>query len=57
MSTETDGDGEAIVAVEVDERFHVTDEKAANWLVRKVIEQRTYRDRVRRGLRRVLAPR
>ena len=31
------------VDVEVDEGFHVRDEQSANWVLRKIVEERTYR--------------
>lgn len=34
-------------AAEVDDGFHVTDERSANWVVRRVVEARRYADRVR----------
>src|SRR4051812_34057237 len=43
---ETQDDAEAELAVTVPERFAVTDEASANWLVRKVLEARRYAERV-----------
>jgi hypothetical protein len=48
MSTETEADEDPVVAVDVDERFHVRDEGSANWVVRKIAECRSYRERVAR---------
>lgn len=43
MSTETD-----IIepAAEIDEAFHVRDERTASWIVRKIVEERAHRRRV-----------
>jgi hypothetical protein len=46
MSTEIEADDSALVLREVDERFHIRDERSASWLVRKVVEERAYRQRV-----------
>jgi hypothetical protein len=48
MSTETEADDDLVVAVDVDERFHVRDEGSANWVVRKIAECRSYRAHVAR---------
>lgn len=44
MSTETD-DEPGITPVEVDEAFHVRDERGANWVLRLIIGEREYRAR------------
>lgn len=46
METEIDPDDRAIILGEVDARFSVRDEKSAAWVVRKIIEERTHRQRV-----------
>jgi hypothetical protein len=47
MSINHDDRGmEQITSNEVDESFHVRDEPSANWVVRKIIEERAYRQRV-----------
>lgn len=35
-----------IVPQDIDDRFHVRDEKTASWLIRKICEERTHRQRV-----------
>ncbi len=46
MSTETEILVQDDSLPEVDERFHVTDAATANWLVRRVLSSRAYRERV-----------
>ena len=51
MTTEPDANGDdevEIVIREVDETFHVRDESGANWVLRKIVEERAYRERVAR---------
>jgi hypothetical protein len=48
MSTEIEADADPVVVVDVDERFHVRDKGGANWVVRKILECRAYRERVAR---------
>jgi hypothetical protein len=48
MSTEIEADADPVVVVDMDERFHVRDEGGANWVVRKILECRAYRERVAR---------
>jgi hypothetical protein len=46
VETDTEPDECAITLREVDEQFTVRDEKSAAWVVRKIVEERAYRDRV-----------
>jgi hypothetical protein len=46
VETEVEPDEGAIILREVDEQFTVRDEKSAAWVVRKIVEERTYRERV-----------
>lgn len=46
MQTESDSDEVIRDEVLVDEAFSVCDESTANWVVRKIVEARAYRDRV-----------
>ena len=48
MSTETEADDDQVVLVDVDDAFHIRDEGSANWVLRKVMECRAYRERVAR---------
>jgi hypothetical protein len=48
MPTEADNNTAEIAPVEADERFHVHDKESANWVVRKIVETRAYRERVAR---------
>lgn len=47
MSTEIDADDQN-VGIKVDDEFHVRDERSANWVLRKIAECRSYRERVAR---------
>src|SRR5437667_11194483 len=46
MPIDAEADDGAIVLREVDDRFHVRDEQTASWVVRKIVEERAYRQRV-----------
>jgi hypothetical protein len=46
VETEIDPDDSAIIHGEVEERFSVRDEQSAAWVVRKIVEERTHRQRV-----------
>jgi hypothetical protein len=46
MPTESEIDESALVLKEVDDRFHVRDDQSASWVVRKISEERAYRQRV-----------
>jgi hypothetical protein len=46
MSISNDEQAIEQVASEVDEAFHVRDEQSANWVLRKIVEERAYRHRV-----------
>ncbi len=48
MSTETESEIAEAVNIDVDDTFHVRDEGSANWVLRKIIEARAYRERVAR---------
>jgi hypothetical protein len=47
-STETEADNDPVVVVEMDDAFHIRDEGSANWVLRKIVECRAYRERVAR---------
>src|SRR3954471_20856264 len=42
----TDADSDIADVLEVDDRFHVRDERTAAWVVRKILEERAHRERV-----------
>jgi Bacteriophage Mu Gam like protein len=44
MATETEDS--TVILTEVDDRFHVRDEKSASWVVRKIVEERAHRQHV-----------
>ncbi len=46
MSTETESETAEAGNIDVDESFHVRDEGSANWVLRKIIEARAYREHV-----------
>ncbi len=46
MSTESESDIAEAVNIDLDDTFHVRDEGSANWVLRKIIEARAYRERV-----------
>jgi hypothetical protein len=47
-STETEANEDPIVVVQVEDTFRIRDEASANWVVRKIVECRAYRERVAR---------